>query len=776
MPLKRKILVVDDEQSIRTLVQRQLNSDYEVFVAASGAEALEIVKKSPDICVVITDIKMPDMDGISLLAEIKQINKDISVIISTGYGSMDMAVDSMRAGAIDFISKPFTIETVKYTVKRAIDSYDSIIMIKVLNDGLQDAYRNLEEAKESLETKVMERTAELSLSEKKYRGVIENSFDPIIIFDDKMQIKNWNMGAELTFGYKESEVLGKGVDLLLVDEKTKGLEQLKEKGFIKNYVMKWKNRAGEPIYVNITASFLESGEIFAILRDITQEKRIDQMKTDFVSNVSHELRTPLTSIKGAVELVLSGAEGELTDSQKEMLKIVENNALRLIKLISDLLDLSKIEAGKTEMDIKPYNVAEIVKGTVKEMLPIGFKKKIEIVYKGPDFLPRIFCDKNMIKQVIVNLLGNAVKFTPENGVVTVRVEEENKDIKISVSDTGMGISKEDYAKLFERFQQIDSSSTRVYGGTGLGLAISKSIILAHKGRIWVESELGKGSVFSFVLPKAKDGDIPEEVPAVLPVLAPGEKQVFSINKILVVDDDEDLSKVIQNLLVREGYEVEVAYSGLDAIKKAGEFNPHLITLDMLMPNMDGYSVAALLKQNPKTKNIPIVIVSVVYEKEKGYKLGVADYITKPFEPAQLFECIRRIELQVNGEKLKKKVLIVDDDPDIIALLTVSIKENNFSVMNAYDGMQAVSIAKNEKPDMILLDLMLPGMDGFEVIKTLKNDPETKDIPIIVVTARTVEDRSRAIKLGAREYMIKPFSLRTLVEQLKDIFEMESKKD
>ena len=783
---KPGILIVDDETEIGDLLGRDLKSEgYKTSVASTAEEGLEFVKKEKYF-VAITDLKMPGAGGLAFIEKAKRIDPDLEVIVVTGFGSMDNSIASFRAGAFDFIQKPFTNVEIKLKVKRAIDKYHSKKMITLLNENVTKTYVELEKLKDSLEEKVQERTKELAESEKKYRTIIDDSFDPIITLDAAGNITGWNRGAEVTFGYAPDEMIGRNIERLFVLDPAKVMASLKERvkkeeGFTRNYITRCFRKNKEEIDVNITANVLNSVGLSLILRDITRERKIDQMKTDFVSNVSHELRTPLTSVKGAVELVLGGTEGPLTDSQKELLAVVKNNSVRLINLISELLDLSKIESGKVEMDIKLTGVVSIIRTTIEEAGPLAVNKKIKLQMSGGiDKLPEVFVDANKIKQVLFNLIGNALKFTPEGGSITVSAEERENELLISVKDTGIGISKEHFDMVFEKFMQVDSSSTRAAGGTGLGLAIAKSIVEAHKGKIWLESEQGKGTTFYFTLPKTRDdirkaqneADALErkmEGTGVFP-----SKAGFKIKKILVVDDDADLTLVIGEHLRRRGYEVFVSNSGMDAIKKAIDLQPDLITLDLLMPKMDGYFVTKLLKQNPKTKDIPIVIVSAVFEKEKCFRLGIADYITKPFDSALLADTITRTEKMIKGEALKKKVLVVDDDPDIVAVLTLSLTNRGYSVYNSYDGIQAIATAKKEKPDMIILDLMLPAVDGFSVIKALKNDPETAPIPIIVITGRTIEDREKAIQLGAKEYLIKPFTMRILFEELDKILAKEVK--
>jgi PAS domain S-box-containing protein len=768
---KSNLLVIDDEVGIRDLLARTLSQKFNVTVAADGMSGIEELKKKK-FEVVLTDIKMPGMGGISVLNKIKEMDSDTEVIMMTGFASMDTAIESLRDGAFDFVNKPFDVRQLESRIQKAIESYYAKKDIILLNDGLKKAYIDLEKLKDSLEEKVFERTQELTLSEKKYRSIIDSSFDPIITINSKNEITSWNKGAEIIFGFSAMEVLGSKLNNLFLNENDSFISGIMatvaKEGFARNCVTEFKTKMKDITFVNITASRIDEDNIALIIRDITKEKRIDQMKSDFVSNVSHELRTPLTSIKGAIDLILSGAEGPISDSQKEFLNICKNNSLRLIRLISDLLDLSKIEAGKIKMNMKNNDLTKTLKETIAEFRAMAEKQRINLLFEGPDqlYLPY---DEDRVKQVVVNLLGNAFKFTPENGTVRLILMEKDNEISVSIIDSGMGIAKEHFDMIFEKFEQVDTSSTRVKGGSGLGLAIAKSIVESHKGRIWVESEVGKGSSFSFSLPKSlidlnKSGSN-IDMSSLISSLELAQNS-YKVKKILIIDDDEDMVHVLKSNLEKESYEVTVVQTSRDALKTAIDIKPDLITLDLLMPSVDGFMIAELLKQNPSTKDIPIVIISAIFEKDRAYKLGVSDYITKPFDTQELLKSIKNIEEQISGEKLRKKILVVDDDPDISSVLALSLNERNYSVLNAYDGLQAVASAKLEKPDIIVLDLMLPEFDGFDVLKRLKADAMTKNIPVIVITGMGSKERERALSLGAKDYLLKPFSMKILMDELK----------
>ncbi|MDD5067870.1 MAG: ATP-binding protein [bacterium] len=498
------VLVIDDEKGLRDMLSYELHQQgYHVSAAANGMDGIKKVRKE-DIHIVLTDLKMPGMDGLTVLKQIKEIKPDVEVILMTGFGTVEAAVSCLRTGAFDFITKPYTINEISHVLKKAEETLRLKQMINSLNRNLKEANIKLEGMNKSLENKITERTRELTVSREKYRKIIDDSHDPILLLDEKKRIIRWNKGAELTFGYSEGEILDRSIDDLLSWENPgirKGFwnEVLKRKG-VKNFVTKATARNRDVLHVNITACEVTGEGVSMIIRDITKEKQIEIMKSEFVSNVSHELRTPLTSIKGAVELIRAGAGGTPSPKQQDFLEIIYHNTIRLIDLISDLLDLSKIESGHMNIEMKMNDMAVIIRNTIKEMLPVAGKKSISIVFNDAGPVPQVLCSEDKMKQVLVNLIGNAVKFSPEQSKISVILEKKENILQVNVADNGIGIEKQYFEMIFDKFQQVDSSSTRMAGGTGLGLAIARSIMELHKGKIWVESKPGKGSVFSFTLP------------------------------------------------------------------------------------------------------------------------------------------------------------------------------------------------------------------------------------------------------------------------------------
>ena len=433
---------------------------------------------------------------------------------------------------------------------------------------------------------------------------------------------------------------------------------------------------------------------------------------------------------------------------------------RLIRLISDLLDLSKIESGKVVMKLRSFDLIEAISETVDSLKTLADERKIAISKDLPLDFPKILADEDRIKQVLTNLLSNAFKYTREGGKVRIKAEAKGKEIKVSIKDTGIGIAKENLDKIFERFHPV---APLEMGGksVGLGLSLTKSIVELHGGRIWVESKLNEGSIFSFTLPSPKVRE--EEIK---------KKGVRTKGRVLVVDDEPDIVSVIREYLEREGYETLTAYDGKEAVKMALENKPDVITLDLMMPEMDGFEVIERLKEDERTKDIPIIIISVISamkDKKKTFRLGVADYITKPLTSKRLALSIDEIQRWINGDKKSRKILIVDDEPDIVRVVEESLSKEGYQTFKACDGEEALNIAHKESPDLIITDIGMPKMDGFELIKRLKEDGQTKNIPVIVLTIRDLEpDRVHALGLGVQEYLTKPFFGDHLVAKIEEI--------
>ncbi len=396
------------------------------------------------------------------------------------------------------------------------------------------------------------------------------------------------------------------------------------------------------IQAHLSPVLTEMGEflgIVTVLRDITREVEAERAKTDFVSNVSHELRTPLTAIKGYSDLLLSPAVGPLNEQQARFLQIVQSNANRLVTLINDLLDISRIESGRLELNIHPVRMETVIQEVADLLHQQCAQKNLALdVHIEPNIGP-VLGDRNRLIQIVTNLVSNAHRYTPEGGRITLALSCSDGVVRVDVRDTGIGIAPEDQSKVFQRFYRVKDSTVQSVSGTGLGLPITKMLVEMHGGRLWVESELGKGSTFTFILPlhaAETNGD------------TGGAKTAPTV---LVVEDDQDIAELIALSLRRDGFEVITTSHGHEALVVARRQRINLITLDMMLPDVNGIEVLRMLKSDAKTADIPVIIVSVLQPKTSGPSWGAAEHIAKPFAVEKLLDSVRRTLATARQEAL-----------------------------------------------------------------------------------------------------------------------------
>ena len=485
-----------------------------------------------------------------------------------------------------------------------------------------------------------------------------------------------------------------------------------------------------------------------------------EAKSRFLANMSHELRTPLNAIIGFSEILEDQTFGELNVKQTRYINNVLVSGRHLLQLINDILDLSKVEAGKLELELSRVNIKGMLENSLIMIKEKAMKHGIRLdSHISQEVMGlEILADERKLKQIMFNLLSNAAKFTPDGGEIRLSAElisdfgsqiselkgkEKQTAIEISVADTGIGIKPEDQERVFGEFEQLDSTYARQQQGTGLGLALTRRLIKLHGGRIWVESEgEGKGSTFTFVIPiKAEERKI--EIPAKPEEPLPSRPDVDDSRPlVLVVEDDRQASELIRQYLSEADYAVAHAFDGKQAIQMARELKPFVITLDILLPEKDGWEVLAELKSLPETKEIPVVIVSITEKRQLGLNLGAIEYFVKPVNKVQLIEAVRKAGVVLGKEKIT--VLVVDDKPQTVELLTDELQAEGFNVLKAYGGQQGIDLALEKHPDVIILDLMMPEVSGFDVVQQLREHSEAMKIPILIFTAKdlTEEDRQR----------------------------------
>ena len=581
--IKPKVLVIDDEKGLRDMLVYSLGrSGFQVFTAENGKEAVEMAKRE-SFDVALCDLMMPVMGGLETLRALKEEHPHLEVIMATGYATLENAVEAMKHGAYDYISKPYEM--------------DQLLAI-----------------------------------------------------------------------------LGKAL----------------ERGRLKAKV----------------------GEL----------ETLNRLKSEFLANMSHELRTPLNAIVGYSSLILDEIYGEVPAAQAQAITRVLLNSKNLLTLINNILDFSKLNAGMMTTHIEEFELGELVREVADTMQCLAVEKRLRLEVETPEAIA-VRSDKTKLKQILINLTGNAIKFTSE-GVVTLRAEKdaENGGIRLSVRDTGTGIAAQDIPLLFQEFKQLDGAATRKAGGTGLGLSISKKLVELLGGSIKVESEPGHGAAFIVSMAQAV---LPQE-----PLLIP--ESLSTTKKILLaIDDDPEVLRLLRDSLTGTSYAMVGASSGEEGMALARKLKPFAITLDIMMPHRDGWSVLQSLKNDPELRQIPVVILSIMENKALGFSLGSAGYIVKPFERRTLLEKLKGLELTKG-----KSVMVVDDDGGIRELIQHGLAGEGYAVATATTGGAALSVlAAGPLPDALFLDLELPDMNGFEILGKIEKHREYPGMRVFILTGR-----------------------------------------
>jgi signal transduction histidine kinase/DNA-binding response OmpR family regulator len=502
----------------------------------------------------------------------------------------------------------------------------------------------------------------------------------------------------------------------------------------------------------------------------TTAEEASKAKSVFLANMSHELRTPLNAIIGYSEMLQEdaadcGHEEFVADLQK-----IHTAGRHLLGLINDVLDISKIEAGKMDLFLETFFVADLLRDVVSTIQPLVNKNHNTLKVELGDNLKTMRADATKVRQALFNLLSNACKFT-ERGTVTLRVTrgggEADGHYCFEVADSGIGMTEEHLRRLFRAFTQADASTTRKYGGSGLGLAITRYFCRMMGGDVTVQSEPGKGTTFTVTLPMAvasTRGPLVDTTFSLkerrLPKLAAGA------STILVIDDDPTVHDLMARYLGKEGYRVVLASDGQEGIRMAKEVKPDLITLDVLMAEMDGWAVLSALKADPVTVDIPVVVLTMFDNKEMGFALGASDYMTKPVDRERLLSVLRKH----HHSGLPHHVLIVEDEPAIRQMVRRLLEKEGWKVHEAENGQAGLQAVKENAPAIILLDLMMPVMNGFDFLRELRKNQNWRTIPVIILTAKDLTVEERAQLKGNVELVFQKgdYSRERLLEEVREL--------
>ncbi|GAB1544513.1 hypothetical protein NUACC21_71890 [Scytonema sp. NUACC21] len=678
-----------------------------------------------------------------------------------------------------------------YTVKKQTFTQDDIHFVQSVANVLsaavekQNTEQVLRKAKDELELRVAERTAELiqaneqlqsELNERqraqeelrnsqaRFAGIVSIADDAIICIDGNQSVTLFNQGAEKIFGYSAAEVLGQPLDILLPNRYTeahrhyvsdfgRSAKVARRMGERREIYGRRKDGKEFPAEASISKLRLGDEIVYTVyLQDISDRKQVERMKDEFVSVVSHELRTPLTSIHGSLGMLASHLINPESEQGKRLLQIAVDSTERLVRLINDVLDIERIESGKVKMEKQTCNVAELIEEAVNVMQPLADKAGVTLSISS--ISQDVWADPDRIVQTLTNLLSNAIKFSSRDSTVWLSAEAKDGELGIengktssptssilfTVRDTGRGIPADKLESIFERFQQVDSSDSRNHEGTGLGLAICRSIVQQHNGRIWVESVMDKGSTFYFTLPIHSSCHAPMPPSSYRPL-------------VLVCDDEAEIRTQIQNLLESRRYRVITVDSGEAAIETACAEHPDVILLDLLMSGMNGWEVIAALKERPDTQDIPIIICSVCTPTNKRKpSTDFVDWVSKPLQESSLFESLRQALIQTSK---RVRVLLVEDDSNLAEVLITLFEQHNIETFLAKTGKEAIHLSQDVNPDLLILDLVLPEGDGFTVVDWLKQHSRLYKIPLMVYSAKELNESERQrLNLGHTEILKK----------------------
>jgi len=662
---------------------------------------------------------------------------------------------------------------------------------------LASLYSELQVQNRLLEERVVARTAELQAERNRLDTILQTVADGLVVTDPQGRIVLVNPAFAQTVQSPPERLLGSMLEEVFSSRELAALvrEGLAHPSEVQTATLRLEIPGGRvasgAVYKASACALVqhpstESGRlvvlgVVTVLRDVTHETEVDRMKTEFISMVSHELRTPLTSVLGFAKLIGKSFERDVAfriapDDQRgqqaaqrirENLDIIVSEGERLTRLINDVLDIAKMEAGKVEWHIGDVAMGEVIRGTVAAIAPQAESKGLSVRVEVEDGLPAVRADPDRMAQLLTNLLSNAVKFTDAGGVevraVRVQVSSDGAVspdlggegrllapgswLAVSVGDTGIGIPAERLADVFQKFRQLGDAMTGRPKGTGLGLAICKEIVEHHGGRIWVQSTVAAGSTFTFVLPLTKvHPTMMRELRRRVAETVPAQEEGKAV---LVVDDEENIRQLLGQELSSAGYRVLEAADGIEALNSARRDRPALIVLDLMMPSMGGQDVLRVLKGDPTTATIPVLILSVLEDREQGLRLGADEYLTKPVNNERLLETIAGLLARAARGEGRKKVLLIDEDVSVIETISRFLRERGYEVIEASDGQSGLEQANRERPDLVILDAVISRRDDYQVLRALKAGASGQEACVIVLTSTaTPEEIAELLKHGA----------------------------
>jgi len=579
--------------------------------------------------------------------------------------------------------------------------------------------------------------------------LLDNISDAIITIDIQGNVLSLNNSVEVMFGYRPSEIIGENIKILMPspykemhDSYLSQYHKTKHKHVIgKTRKVEALRRNGEVFDVELWVHQLtvkNNVQFMGVIRDISERKHVDKIKTEFISTVSHELRTPLTSIRGSLGMLKSGVLGEVPDKANRMIELAHNNTERLINLVNDILDVEKIQAGKIELNLETINLTELVKQSILSNESYATSCQVSL-YLEPglaDF--QVYADNHRLQQVMANLISNAAKFSPENGQVSINIQKNEKLIRVSVTDHGIGIPEEYRNKMFQKFSQVDSTDTRQKGGTGLGLNITKAIIEHHGGHIDYSTEEGKGSTFFFELMEYQSNTDQTNINTkpITESITDICESIKSNGHILVLEDETDIANLLSLLLEQQNFKVTTCSNTTEAKQLLAINQYDAITVDIRLPGQDGLSFIKEFRANETQGCLPIIIISAEAEINKPNTpsaLRIIDWLDKPIDTKRLNKAL--LQALHKAEDNQITILHIEDNEDLIEMMS-SLLNNKANLIHAPTIQLAKEKIQSDDFDLVILDIGLPDGNGLELISLLNKQKPL--VPVIIFSAQSVE--------------------------------------